>query len=51
MIEPMIARLAMLSKSTFTSGRPRMPRPRQSAVTQALLTQTWAAKWLAAYSL
>ena len=32
MIDPMIARLAMLSKSTLTSGRPRIPRPRQSAV-------------------
>ena len=49
MIEPMIARLAMLSKSTFTSGRPRIPSPRHRAVTQALLIHTCAAKWLAAY--
>ena len=41
----------MFWNSSQITGTPRMPRARHSADTQALLTHTWKAKWLAAYSL
>ena len=49
MIDPITARFSMLLNSAITTGKPSTPSARQSAETQALLTQTWAAKCAAAY--